>query len=95
MEDGGRVIRYRELDLRTDDAAVNICAAGILAGDIGKDLFHLIGIDEQEKLARRFGSNRPSFALKAHHKMRQIVRDNEIVLSPRILICSENLSLAG
>jgi len=34
MEDGGRVIRYRELDLRTDDAAVNISAAGILAGDI-------------------------------------------------------------
>jgi len=63
--------------------------------DIRKDLFHLVGFDEEGKLARRSGSSCPSFALKAHHKMRQIVRDNEIALSPRILICSKNPILAG
>jgi acyl-coenzyme A synthetase/AMP-(fatty) acid ligase len=34
MEDGERVITYQELNLRTDEAAVNIRASGISAGDI-------------------------------------------------------------
>jgi acyl-coenzyme A synthetase/AMP-(fatty) acid ligase len=34
MEDGERSISYRQLDIRTDEAAVNIRAAGISAGDI-------------------------------------------------------------
>jgi len=34
MEDGERVISYQELNLRADEAAVNIGAAGVSAGDI-------------------------------------------------------------